>query len=538
MRVRNYGSAGGGPANSSLFPIIVIIHLSLMAGASNGRVAANAQTFRDVSVPFPFAAPDREMYPSASALLHRVRDVAARCPEWAHVGVAKTTSPGQHPDPYARSGIKQVRSDLPLEDEVGLLRTRYRGRNARSSSRSPDAKPPGGGRESLRGRQPLNGLHYVTLTDRRGYQRQHLFRKRARIMLVFGESARDLVSAHVAVSLLEAVCDEHTRASGPHVNSSKGSVKSNASVVSNTTAAWAELGSRARELLSHAELVLVPVANPSGREMALSGGRCEVRNANNVDLNANWDKHWGVRGAVKAEWSRPRFPDPASMYPEGTNDRPPVDQPPRALFPRAQPATEDDQIGPQSSDFSGRGDGTVNGANAAEGDADPFVRRRTRSAIFRRKFPHVSKHEGDVYYDQHVPHKADAAAGAYQAIRRRGRLGDGDVQGRIQTKSHGEIAAQGSGASPFSEHETRGLRVIAANFRPAAYVSVRTSGALGMTLPHDCRPQDAGRDSHIASVMLPTLEELARKHCAKCAVDTLFNLTGSAQCGTGTCCVI
>lgn len=118
---------------------------------------------------------------------------------------------------------------------------------------------------------------YITLTAPAHYITSHLFRRRTRAVFVFGEHPREaFITPAIALALVEAVCG-----------------------VRNTSAARA-LAARAARVLTEAELVLVPLANPSGRALAEAGSRCETRNARNVDLNRNWPHSWNGKPASDA----------------------------------------------------------------------------------------------------------------------------------------------------------------------------------------------------------------------------------------------
>lgn len=85
---------------------------------------------------------------------------------------------------------------------------------------------------------------------------------RAKAMFVFGEHARELITGEAALGLARALCGK-----GPGTK-------------------------RADQVLSSVEFVLVPNANPIGRNQVESGYYCKRTNEDGVDLNRNWsDEH-------------------------------------------------------------------------------------------------------------------------------------------------------------------------------------------------------------------------------------------------------
>lgn len=110
---------------------------------------------------------------------------------------------------------------------------------------------------------------------------KRLLRSRTKLVFVFGLHGRDMVTSEVALRIVEAVCTTNeTRRTQ-----------------------LAPLVHAARTLLPTAEIVLVPIANPSGRRIAEMGRRCEKTNANDVDIDRNWDHFWRHPSQLRTTWS-------------------------------------------------------------------------------------------------------------------------------------------------------------------------------------------------------------------------------------------
>lgn len=85
---------------------------------------------------------------------------------------------------------------------------------------------------------------------------------RTKSMFVFGEHSRELVSPESGLDFLRTLCGEGIG------------------------------GSRVSALLDNVEFIIVPNANPLGRQKVEEGYYCKRTNENNVDLNRNWgDDH-------------------------------------------------------------------------------------------------------------------------------------------------------------------------------------------------------------------------------------------------------
>lgn len=115
---------------------------------------------------------------------------------------------------------------------------------------------------------PPDSLRYITISPRLSPSSlaNRLIHKPLRVMFVFGETGRDLLTSEIAHRLVERVCAENFTLDLPNV-----------------------------------ELVLVPLANPNGRRIAEMGRRCERTNANDVDIDRNWPTFWNQPTHVRDE---------------------------------------------------------------------------------------------------------------------------------------------------------------------------------------------------------------------------------------------
>mmetsp|Transcript_22068 Transcript_22068/g.89490 ORF Transcript_22068/g.89490 Transcript_22068/m.89490 type:complete len:460 (-) Transcript_22068:388-1767(-) len=95
------------------------------------------------------------------------------------------------------------------------------------------------------------------------------FQSKTRIVAVFGEHGRELITSEVALKVVQNICNgEGTDAE------------------------------TAREELKRSEVHLVPVLGASSRRLAEMGEYCERLNSNGVDLNRNWGFLWGKTDAT------------------------------------------------------------------------------------------------------------------------------------------------------------------------------------------------------------------------------------------------
>jgi len=102
--------------------------------------------------------------------------------------------------------------------------------------------------------------------------------KKARLHVTFGEHGRELISSEVALQLARVVC-------------TPGSPEAAAAAKRfGYTSAWVA------ELLRHLELQFVPVENLVTRRKVEKGDLCNRMNGRGVDINRNWDNHWGIKG--------------------------------------------------------------------------------------------------------------------------------------------------------------------------------------------------------------------------------------------------
>mmetsp|Transcript_3308 Transcript_3308/g.7747 ORF Transcript_3308/g.7747 Transcript_3308/m.7747 type:complete len:406 (+) Transcript_3308:53-1270(+) len=98
-------------------------------------------------------------------------------------------------------------------------------------------------------------------------------RKKMKVLVYFGEHARELVSPESALNLAGHLCYRYENTKN-----------------------------KAESLLNHAEIRMVPVVNPDGHNMVMkSGNLCHRTNGRGVDLNRNWDDHWESTGSLNMQ---------------------------------------------------------------------------------------------------------------------------------------------------------------------------------------------------------------------------------------------
>lgn len=352
---------------------------------------------KDILHPLPFAVPNRSLYLPTEKFLRRVRELTDSCP-FAFVASVHGSSPPHDQEP----------------------------------------------------------LQYVTLTAQKGYVKGHLMRTRTRILAVFGESARELVTSHVALALIEAVC------------------------ANQSDAASRQLAEVVLKVLDIAEIVLVPLANPSGRKMVEYGSRCETHNANDVDLNQNWDCNWNTSMHWIAMQSGRNSSNPLNMS---------------ALQPASRGGDYEDEYISKQSGLSEHDAGS-------KGDLTPVTESgsRNKSSHEHTYLPTLNQ-SNPVNGNRHDP--------------------------RRFTKSV-------SGPAPFSEHETRALRVIAEQFMPSAYISVQSGGVIGITGPTDCGTNTPESEADLARLAAIS-NRVSAVHCPLCSYLPRSKLVGETLCGSGMC---
>lgn len=91
--------------------------------------------------------------------------------------------------------------------------------------------------------------------------------KPVRYALFFGEHGRELISTEVGIHLVKAFCGHED--------------------IDDT------LRRRALQILSFADILLLPNIDESGRRVVEDGEYCQRQNLEHVDLNRNWDYKWG-----------------------------------------------------------------------------------------------------------------------------------------------------------------------------------------------------------------------------------------------------
>jgi len=87
---------------------------------------------------------------------------------------------------------------------------------------------------------------------------------KTRVFLLFGEHARELITAETALHFIKSVCGK--------TDLFKKSTRTS--------------------LMDKSEIRLVYNANPKGRLLVQQGEHCQRENTNSVDLNRNWSAHW------------------------------------------------------------------------------------------------------------------------------------------------------------------------------------------------------------------------------------------------------
>jgi murein tripeptide amidase MpaA len=74
-----------------------------------------------------------------------------------------------------------------------------------------------------------------------------------------------------------------------------------------------------KEIMDNIEFVIAPHINPDGYEYSRSNNRMWRKNRgerSGVDLNRNWDDHWGQSGASRNPWSETYMGPSAASEPE------------------------------------------------------------------------------------------------------------------------------------------------------------------------------------------------------------------------------
>lgn len=124
-------------------------------------------------------------------------------------------------------------------------------------------------------------LPVVTITDYEASEAE-----KVDVMLVFGEHARELISAEVGLWLVRTLLRESDAIEeGNEVSDALGRFfpKGNRP---DSFGTWADA------LLKHVKFTILPVENPSMRQAVEKGEYCLRGNAKGMDLNRNWPFHW------------------------------------------------------------------------------------------------------------------------------------------------------------------------------------------------------------------------------------------------------
>ena len=112
-------------------------------------------------------------------------------------------------------------------------------------------------------KQTSNATKYYTITSNEPSEGE-----KTKIVLIFGEHARELITSELAIYLITNLCSVKTHT--PSIYSSY----------------------TIDTILKQNELILVPLVNEYGRKRVEKGDFCQRNNENNVDINRNWDNHW------------------------------------------------------------------------------------------------------------------------------------------------------------------------------------------------------------------------------------------------------
>jgi len=95
--------------------------------------------------------------------------------------------------------------------------------------------------------------------------------KKMRVLMYFGEHARELISPETALRFTQMLCDVHPTGHTTPDN---------------------EAAVRISKVLDKSDIVLFPLINVDGHNRVTHGSYCTRTNHRGVDLNRNWDDHW------------------------------------------------------------------------------------------------------------------------------------------------------------------------------------------------------------------------------------------------------
>ena len=107
-----------------------------------------------------------------------------------------------------------------------------------------------------------NSTKYYVINSNKGNT------KKNKIVLVFGEHSREIISPELAIYLVRNLCSIKTKEKSIY---SKETIKA---------------------ILDQNELLLVPLVNEYGRAQVIKGNLCVRENEHNADLNRNYPNHW------------------------------------------------------------------------------------------------------------------------------------------------------------------------------------------------------------------------------------------------------
>jgi hypothetical protein len=119
--------------------------------------------------------------------------------------------------------------------------------------------------------------------------------EKRRVMMLFGEHARELISPETALQMGRDLCTQsNTLGSARFKSLSKGdpATTTYASFKETADDSGKSTQDLAKSVLSHSTFMIVPLSNPIGRRIVEDGETCRRTNGAGVDLNRNWGDHW------------------------------------------------------------------------------------------------------------------------------------------------------------------------------------------------------------------------------------------------------
>lgn len=246
-----------------LLPVLIAACVILKhVNAFETLVQAQGELRKDLPAkPVRFASPDWNIYHRTTNLHRLVANFSANCPS-AQV-IPKIAVPGEslsaggasRPDRHIDPDLDDDQLPFGLSSASdGLLYLIIRFTKSTSTTSSA--------------RRFADGLL------RRAHS-QHI----TRVMFVFGEEGRDLLTSEIALRVLHDTCHHQPITLSSHHQQRPSE----------------------QRLSEGVELVLVPILNPDGRRISEMGRRCDRTNANDVDVDRNWPSFWGEQGTIPVD---------------------------------------------------------------------------------------------------------------------------------------------------------------------------------------------------------------------------------------------